>query len=61
MPTVLPERHLPERHLPEHDRPEPEARPSLIGRLGWFVGLWAASIAALGVVAYAIKLWIVPS
>ncbi len=27
-------------------------------RLAWFVGLWASSVAALGVVAYIIRLWI---
>jgi hypothetical protein len=27
-------------------------------RLAWFVGLWAASVAALGAVAYLIRLWI---
>ncbi|MFC4295792.1 DUF2474 family protein [Novosphingobium tardum] len=27
-----------------------------IRQLGWFVGLWAASVAALGVVAWAIRL-----
>ena len=37
-------------------RSEP-ARP-LVLRLLWFVGLWAASVAVLGVVGYAIKLWI---
>ena len=25
-------------------------------RLGWFVGLWVASVAVLGVVAFAIRL-----
>ena len=29
-----------------------------IGRLAWFVALWAASIAVLGAVAYGIKLWL---
>ena len=27
-------------------------------RLAWFVGLWAASVGALGLVAYAIRLWL---
>jgi hypothetical protein len=26
----------------------------LIVRLGWFVGIWAASVAVLGVIAYAL-------
>ncbi len=28
-------------------------------RLGWFVGLWAASVLVLGAVAYVLRLWIV--
>ncbi|API59999.1 hypothetical protein BSL82_12325 [Tardibacter chloracetimidivorans] len=27
-------------------------------RLAWFVGIWAASVAALGLVAFLIRLWI---
>ena len=27
-------------------------------RLAWFVGLWVASVAALGAVAWLIRLWI---
>ncbi|HYZ48903.1 MAG TPA: DUF2474 family protein [Sphingomonas sp.] len=27
-------------------------------RLAWFVAIWAASVAALGAAAYAIRLWI---
>ncbi len=29
-------------------------------QLGWFVGLWCASIASLTIVAYAIRLAIIP-
>jgi len=36
-----------------------ETRP-LWQRLLWFVGLWAGSVAALGVVGYAIKLVLKP-
>ena len=36
-------------------RPEPAP---LARRLAWFVGLWAASVGALGLVAYAIRLWL---
>ena len=31
-------------------------RPSRTKRILWFVGIWLASVAFLGVVAYAIKL-----
>ena len=34
--------------------------PRAIGRLGWFVAIWAASVAALGIVAAAIK-WLIAS
>jgi len=27
-------------------------------RLGWFVAIWAMSVAALGVVAYGIRWWL---
>ena len=27
-------------------------------RLAWFVGLWAASVAVLGAVAWLLRLWI---
>ena len=27
-------------------------------RLAWFAGLWTASVAALGAIAYVIRLWI---
>ncbi len=30
-------------------------------RLAWFVGLWAASVATLAVVAGLLRLWISPS
>lgn len=34
------------------------ASKSLLVRLGWFVGIWIASVAALTIVAYAIRLFI---
>jgi hypothetical protein len=38
-----------------------EAAPaSRARRVAWFVGLWVASVAALGVVAYAIRWAIIP-
>lgn len=29
-------------------------------RLTWFVGLWAASVTVVGLVAYALKAWLHP-
>jgi hypothetical protein len=29
-------------------------------RLAWFAGIWAASVAALGTIAYIIRLWLSP-
>jgi len=29
-----------------------------LSRLGWFVGLWAASVAAIGLVAACIRYWL---
>jgi hypothetical protein len=29
-------------------------------RLAWFVGLWAAGVAAVGVVAYGLRWWLQP-
>jgi len=37
--------------------PEPHERP-LLQRLGWMVAIWLASVSALGVVAYVIRLWL---
>lgn len=34
--------------------------PSGLKRIGWFVAIWVASVLALGVVAYAIRLAIIP-
>ena len=34
-------------------------RPNRLGaRLGWFAGLWAASVATVGAVAYLIRWWL---
>ena len=37
--------------------PDPDARP-LWQRLGWMALLWLASVAVLGAVAWAIRLWL---
>ena len=37
---------------------EAEQRP-LWQRIAWLVVIWAASVAALGVVAYILRLWLV--
>lgn len=31
----------------------------MLTRLGWFVGLWAASVTALGAVSLLIRWWII--
>ena len=38
--------------------PERASEPGLARRLGWFAGLWVASVAALGAVAYGIRFWL---
>ena len=40
------------------DQPEHDAPRSLTRRLLWFLGLWVASVAVVGAVAYALRLWI---
>lgn len=37
------------------DSPAEERRASRLGRLGWLIVIWAASVAALGVVAWLIR------
>lgn len=34
------------------------ALPQGVRRVAWFVALWLASIAALGIVAYGIRFWL---
>ena len=40
------------------DRPEHRARASTTRRLIWFIGLWCASVAVIGTIAWLIRLWI---
>jgi hypothetical protein len=35
-----------------------KAEPRLAKRLLWFAGLWVAGVAAVGAVAWLLKLWI---
>lgn len=37
--------------------PEDPVQPNLARRLAWFVGLWLASVAAVGLLSLAIK-WV---
>jgi len=37
-----------------------EPQTPLWKRLGWMVLIWAASVAALGAVAFILRLWIAP-
>lgn len=33
-------------------------KPNILSRVAWFIGLWFASVIALAIVAYGIKLFI---
>jgi hypothetical protein len=41
--------------IPERPGEQP---PGFWRRLGWFVGLYALGVLSVGIVAYAIRLWI---
>ncbi|BAL24783.1 DUF2474 domain-containing protein [Azoarcus sp. KH32C] len=38
-----------------HEPPRTVAPPSRLGRLGWLIAIWAASVFALGVVAWLVR------
>jgi hypothetical protein len=38
--------------------PKADTAPTLASQLAWFVGIWIASVAALGAVAFVLKLMI---
>lgn len=40
------------------EAPSPEQERPFWKRLAWFVGLWATSVAVIGVVAWFLRLWI---
>ncbi len=41
------------------DRPT-DGKAPLLQRLGWMGAIWLASVCVLGIVAYAIKAWLIP-
>ena len=41
--------------------PDHQPRPRWPRRIMWFVAIWAASIALLGLISYGLKLWIGPA
>ena len=55
---ALPDGNVREGAVREGSPPPRPSHPSLGSRLAWFVGLWVASVAMLGTVGYAIKLWL---
>ncbi|WP_373284732.1 DUF2474 domain-containing protein [Tsuneonella deserti] len=50
------------RGIPLSTPPSAEPPPGpLWRRLAWMAAIWATSVAALGVVAFVLRLWITPS
>lgn len=43
------------------DRAGPDHQPRWPRRIMWFVVIWAASIALLGLISYGLRLWIGPA
>ena len=50
------------RHVAHDGDPDTDAEPptSTLARVGWFVALWAGSVATITAVGYAIRLAVVP-
>ncbi len=44
--------------IDRHDRPTDSPDPRWWVRMAWLVAIWVASVASLGIVAWAIRSWL---